>query len=91
MKRKNDSPSNESNSIFSNILIAFIELIGGTIRTKIGFALLLIIIGSICLFSPVEGKPDKPAVLLFSGYTLITIGIIMIIWKTILKKDMDKE
>jgi len=81
MELKNNSESKKEKSLFEKILIAFVDLIGNTITTKIGLGILLFILGLICLFSPIEGEPNKPIGFIMVGFALMIIGILIIIRK----------
>jgi hypothetical protein len=58
--------SNNSN-LLKEIGEALLDMISGTVASKVGWSIILITVGCVCVFSPIVGQPEKPNAFYVSG------------------------
>ena len=69
----------------------FLNLIFGNIYTKIGLSLMLLIIGGVCIFAPIDNEIYKPKWLYIFGGILILSSILLIIKRYLELKNIDRK
>ena len=77
--------------IATEIGMEFLNLILGNIYTKIGLSLMLLIIGGVCIFAPIENEIYKPKWLYILGGILILSSILLIIKRYLELKNIDRK
>jgi hypothetical protein len=69
----------------------FLDLIFGNIYTKIGFSLMLLIIGGICILAPIENEIYKSKVFYIVGGILVLSSILLIFKRYLELKNIDRK